>query len=954
MTGYTIYIIIALVILLPFLFLKLYTYRKAQHLRQAGYNIIYYYMKNCDSLEFYRIKENHIGAKFFNDLDLLKNNRRKWYLAVSSKSIIEKMISFIETADIFSNDIRPYFMLNHYFAHSECENFIERASSLEHMMNDIVNRECKIYIFHLYNDREFYLEYPRRKKYEHKIEKLRNEHNKEFVNNELKENKDYFDHILQYPLDKQQRESIVKLEDNCLVISSAGSGKTSTSIAKVKYLLDKRHLSKEEILVMSYNRKTADEFQERLNIKGLTCKTFHAFACSIIGQAEGRYPDICDESFLLNCYYHLVKNYESYRNAITKFVATVSSLTKTEHEYDIAEEYYKDRETYGIMAPYGDMNGSPVFTRSEEEKRICTWLSEHDVKFLYEQHYPIQTSDTAHRQYKPDFTIYYTKEGKQYYLFLEHFGIDKNHNVPRWFGEGRRGGYQAANQKYNSDILWKRQIHKNNHTLLLETTSAMFHDRTIFTQLEQQLKKAGVPIRELTGEEKYHLLFERDKAMEDNVMNLFTSFISLMKSNGKSFEYIMNSIRESGQEEDFCERCRFLMYEIIKPLYDEYEKSLKEKGQMDFTDTILHAAEICNSGGCPHTFSYILVDEFQDISVDRYKFILSLRKQSPLTKTYCVGDDWQSIYRFSGSDMNLFNQFEKYFGFTERCKIETTYRFGNPLIDKSSQFILKNPSQVQKTVMPYSTNVKTDISFVPFSKKEKDSYLNSIKDIINGIPDSETVILMGRYNYEINVFPKSCIEQQNNTKRAKVSFAGRTMDFMSVHAAKGLEADHVLILNCSQDGGGFPSRISDDPILSYVLSEIDDYEYSEERRLFYVAITRAKKHTYVLYNEDIPSIFVNEMLDNEESEQMICPHCKKGVLKMIKDSVSINGNRYRNYLCTNTIAGCNFFWQVYFDKEEEILIKYNQQVGNQGFIKGKVILPDNVSMRSPNMGFDRW
>ena len=926
MADYSIYIIIATITCMFLICLKVYTYRKAKFLRQTGYKFVYYYMKNCNSLEYYRETESHIGTKFPDALELLKTNRKKWFLAVSSRSIIEKMIFFFEYGESFSDDIRPYFLLDHYFAHSESNEFIERASSLESQMKTIVNNESQKFIFKTYNDNEFYLDYPNKKKYEHNIEKLRNEHNKEFVDNELKVNKEYFDHILKYPLDQQQRESIVKLEDNCLVISSAGSGKTSTSIAKVKYLLDKRHLEKEEILVLSYNRKTADEFQERLNVQGLTCKTFHAFACSIIGQVEGKYPDICDETFLLYCYYRLIKKDNEFKRAIIEFVASISSLTKTEHEYENAEDYYKDRETYGIMAPYGDMNGSPIFTRSEEERRICTWLSEHDVKFLYEQHYPIPTADTQHRQYKPDFTIYFTKDGRQYYLFLEHFGIDKNNNVPRWFGDGVKGGFHSANLKYNSDIQWKRQLHEKNNTLLLETTSAMFHDKSIYKQLEKQLRDAGVPLRELSRDEKYHLLFERDKTMEDNVMNLFTSFINLMKSNGKTFDTIMECIKSSGRGEDFHERCRFLMYEIIKPLYDEYEKSLKEKGQMDFTDTILHAAELCNSGRWRSPYSYILVDEFQDISVDRYKFIVSLRKPSPMTKTYCVGDDWQSIYRFSGSDMNLFNRFEKHFGYTERCKIETTYRFGNPLIEKSSKFILKNPSQVQKAVKPFSAKATTDISFVPFSKKEKDSYLYTVKKILDSIPANETVMLMGRYNYEVNVFPKSCIEHNKNSKRAKVTYTGRTMDFMSVHAAKGLEADHVLILNCSQDGGGFPSRVSDDPILGYVLSEIDDFEYSEERRLFYVAITRAKKHTHVLYNEDIPSVFVNEMLDNEESGQMKCPHCKKGRLKMIKESVSVNGNPYRNYLCSNSVAGCHFFWQVYFDREEDILRKYHYQM----------------------------
>jgi hypothetical protein len=277
--------------------------------------------------------------------------------------------------------------------------------------------------------------------------------------------------------------------------------------------------------------------------------------------------------------------------------------------------------------------------------------------------------------------------------------------------------------------------------------------------------------------------------------------------------------------------------------------------------------------------------------------------------------------------MNLFNHFENYFGYTERCKIETTYRFGNPLVERSSEFILKNPNQVEKVVHPLSDSVSTKLSFIPFKRGyNNQEYLSEIKRIIDGIPSDETVMLMARYNYEVKVFPKNCVEQQPNSKRAKITYAGRKMDFMSVHAAKGLEADNVIILNCSQDQGGFPSRITDDPILGFVLSEIDTFEYSEERRLFYVAITRAKKHTFVMYNTDMPSVFVTEMQEKDDTDMLICPRCKKGRLKMIKEAVSVNGNPYRNYLCCNSVAGCHFFWQVYYDNVADIPVKYHRQM----------------------------
>lgn len=920
-------IAIAVIVIIALIFTNNYALKKTRTLRQKGREYCLYFLGQIDILDYYRNKDRWISTKYGKDYEELKVKENKWYVRFCRDTKIRMYIEFYELANETTVKFAPYFDLNHYFASSEFRRLNPLGDKMLKTAANFVNDKETHRYFYEEKTPEEHIRLLRGREWKQNFLSKKIRHNKEFVEKELRDNKEFFDTVLRYPLDNQQRESIVKLEDNCLVISSAGSGKTSTSIAKVKYLLEKRHIPKEEILVLSYNHKTAAEFQERLDVPGLTCKTFHALAQLIIGQAEGARPDVCDSDFLLKCYYALVRKSEDYKNAITKFFGELASVTKNEHEYNESEPYYKDRATYGILAPYGDMNGSPVYTRSEEEKKICTWLSTHGVDFLYEQPYPIDTADERHRQYKPDFTIYYTSNGRRYYLFLEHFGVDQEGNVPQWFGEGHQGGFAGANRDYNEGIRWKRQIHHENETLLLETRSSMFQDGTIYSQLEAQLRRAGVPIRELSAEEKYQLLFQRNEAMENNVMTLFKSFISLLKSNGKTFDLVMKAIEEDDQEEDFIERCRYLMYEVIKPLYDEYESSLKEKGQMDFTDTILHAAELCEKKQWQTPYSYILVDEFQDISVDRYKFLKSLRKEEPLTKMYCVGDDWQSIYRFSGSDMNLFNDYPKYFGATEKCKIETTYRFGNPLVEHSSAFILKNPNQVEKVVRPCSANVATNLSFVEFTRGERDlEYLAKIKELIDSIPQEESIMLLGRYNYEVKVFPRYCIEEIPDSKRSVVRYAGRTMNFMSVHASKGLEADHVIILNCSQDKGGFPSRVSDDPILGYVLSEIDTFEYSEERRLFYVAITRAKKHTYVMYNEYMPSVFVTEMQEKDNDAQLLCPVCKQGRLRILKDAVARNGNRYRNYSCTNSIAGCRFFWRVYFETEEELNATYHHQM----------------------------
>lgn len=805
---------------------------------------------------------------------------------------------------------------SHFFSYSEMELLLTALEKIKGLVSKLKPK----YASFVDNRAEYLISLPKI------IEHRRKEHNEEFERRELTANRSFFETVLnKYPLDAQQRKAIVKLEDNCLVISSAGSGKTSTSIAKVKYLLEKCHYKEEEILVMSFNNKTAAEFKERLNIPGVTCETFHAEALHIVTDVEGHRPTISDpkDHLLVQCHYILEKEDKQYMTAITNFVTKISSLMKREHEYATAKEYYQDRAKYGIVSPYYDMDGKPIYTKSEEEKRICIWLSEHDVQFRYEEPYPIQTFNTQHRQYKPDFTIHYKEDNIERVAYLEHFGIDANSNVPQWFGDGE-GGFSLANSMYNAGISWKRSLHQNNQTILLETTSAMFSDESIYQQLERQLSGIGVPLRALSDEERHERIFQRDSSIEDNVNSLLSSIINLVKSNGKTYEDVMSVIK-ANENVDFCKRCQFLLYEIVKPLHNKYEQTLKEKNEKDFTDIIQLATTYCSTGRWRSPFKYIIVDEFQDISTSRYQFIESMRQRNPLTKTFFVGDDWQSIYRFAGSDLNLFQYVEKYFGYTERCKIETTYRFGNPLVNLSSDFILKNPFQAKKSVRPFLMNTSTDLSFISFDRKD-DDYLLKLVSIVKEIPEDESILLIARYLKDVEVVPRRFRKYKPGSKYPEVTLNNRKMKFLTVHAAKGLEEDNVILLNCSQDGGGFPSRIADDPILGYLLSTPDNYEYSEERRLFYVAITRAKKHAYVLYNQNMPSFFVTEMTLKDDGEDMVCPLCKQGVLKAMREEKATNGSMYRNYMCSNSVAGCKFFWRVFYNDESEITIKYHNEM----------------------------
>ena len=840
------------------------------------------------------------ALRAFDDFEFL--NRK-----IKNNEIYDAIQNYKKQVVELRNNAVSFHSKSHYFSFSELEIINATIEKLE----SITKKVGAKYSFYLREGAEEVVHIKQN------IEYSRDKHNKEFIERELKENKTYFDTVLgEYPLDPQQRDAIVKLEDNCLVIASAGSGKTSTILGKAKYLVEKRNIDPSKILLITYTRKAANELHERMKIEGMTCSTFHALAYNIIAQVTGQAPSICDADTPLNVFHKLIETNHSFLHAINNYIIYQQSLMGLEHDYMDAFSYFEDRKKYGIQALFPDMDNKIIFTRSEEEKRLVSILTRLGVPFRYETPYQYNTTTPERRQYKPDFTIYYQDgQGQWKWLYLEHFAIDSVGNVPRWFGEGTRGGWRVANQRYNEGITWKRNTHRQYGTILIETKSADFWDGTVETKLREQLTRYGVPIKERTDEELYDLLVKRNKKVEKSVYVLILSFITLMKANEKTIDGLLSDLDKGVSKDDMLggdQRNRIILTEVIKPFFDEYERVLNSKYEIDFTDAIIQATELCRKG-LWKKYEYILVDEFQDISVDRYKFLQALRSESPKTKLFCVGDDWQSIFRFAGSDMSLVYDFEKYFGFTEQCKIETTYRFHQPLIDKSSAFIMRNKEQKEKTIKtPSNDPYNTYLNFVKCDGEDKNGVLNKVEEIVKTIPDKQSILLLGRYNYDAtSVGFSGKIDMKDN--RIMVKIGGRDLPFLSVHSAKGLEADHVILVNCNQGAYGFPSLIEDDPILDFVLSKSETYPFAEERRLFYVAMTRARMRMYVLYDQKKPSPFIGEFLLRIEKGSYLCPRCLEGKMVAIKDGETANGDKYRSFVCSNNEGGCDFFETKYGD-----------------------------------------
>jgi DNA helicase IV len=546
----------------------------------------------------------------------------------------------------------------------------------------------------------------------------RNDYNIKFINYELSNYRDFFDNVEGRALDDQQRRAIVKDEDNNIIIAGAGSGKTTTIVGKVNYILHRYNVDPKEILLISFANKSASTLLKRISVPGLEVKTFHKFSLEVIAETENCKPSIFDDAqftkLITQFFQELLKEPE-YLNKTTSFFKDFLKPPKPQNEFKDQGEYFQylkdlNFSTYKLLTfqSRGKVTYKREIVKSIEECSIANFLLFNNVEYAYEAPYEFETSSKLYRQYKPDFKII---SGDKI-IYVEHFGVNKNGQVPHFFADSETGEtIEEAAKRYVDGIKWKRDIHVENGTCLIETYSHEMYDNILFENLHKKLTEAGVILVPKTPQEIWDIIVEAGKDEVDGVVRLFQTFITLLKSNNFSMSEVKN--KNDNIRDEFQKKRNKFFLDLVGPVYERYQNYLTERKEIDFSDMINKAVEFVSSGKYERKLKYIIIDEFQDISIGRYQLIKALKETNPVCKHFCVGDDWQSIYRFTGSDISLFKEFEKYFGVTERSRIERTYRFKDPLLDMSSKFILKNPNQTIKALK--GINCIYRLKSVPYS-----------------------------------------------------------------------------------------------------------------------------------------------------------------------------------------------------------------------------------------------
>ncbi len=800
---------------------------------------------------------------------------------------------------------------------------------------------------------------------------FRNQHNNTFLKKEAADNKDYLEHILDsfdpnIKLDSEQINVVLSDEDNTLVIAGAGAGKTTTVAAKVKYLVDKRNVDPKSILVISFTNKAVDELKDRINKKlGIDCKisTFHRVGFDLINTSEDK-KTVKEENFLGGCVREYLKTkILTDKNMASKILLFFASYLNVPPNFNMPlDEFfdYVSRNDFSTMR--GDLKAYAEQVSAQREKaqrtiknekvasyqelQIANFLFINGIDYKYEDPYKFHI-DGSNKIYLPDFHIF--QDGKEAYL--EHFGMisDKGTNNNRT---------QLEIDRYIKAIKDKIQLHKEHGTTLLKTFGAYSDGRDIVEHLKDELIKHGFKLQQRQEEEILTQIIstEQNKYI-GKLIKLVTSFIEAFKTNGYNVGHFKMLRRKTNNERDK------LFLDIVEGTYNYYQNELKINYAIDFSDMINDSVEIIknmqeNNEKIP--YKYIIVDEYQDISHQRYNLTKELSKIAD-AKIMAVGDDWQSIYAFSGSDITLFTEFKKCIldpklGCVE-LRINNTYRNAQELINIAGEFVQRNITQLPKTLKS-PKNLKDPVIIFSYCDDDKkieeqnlrnsrfqrantleailDKLVSEDPSILNRDKGKEPILLIGRFGFdaehlavgnlkdesfgvkETEKEPYNIFDYYEESRRVvSKKYPTLRMAFMTAHSSKGLTYDNVIIINGLNGTNGFPSKKEDDPVMDLVIKRDRAIEYAEERRLFYVALTRTSNRVYIIAPETRPSEFVTELIRDkgyqnitvkgvfneklEKKDVLYCPDCGFPIKYYGKTTIGLP-----LYICSNEHELCGF------------------------------------------------
>jgi DNA helicase-4 len=713
-----------------------------------------------------------------------------------------------------------------------------------------------------------------------------------YINNQLNEYKIFFNEVESEKLTPRQRRACIIDNDNNLLLAGAGTGKTSVMVGRTGYLINSLQAEHNEILLLAYGRKAADEMDERIKDKLQTDKvsatTFHSLGLNIIAQVEGGKPSLSlfaeDEKakskWIQACFEKLICESAQYRALILVYFSKYYYVEKSDFDFKSLGErhqYYNDNDIRTLKDEK---------VKSFGELYIANWLFSNGIKYQYEAKYAHNVTTVERRQYQPDFFL------PELNIYIEYYGVDENGDTAPYINK----------DEYHESMQWKRDTHHKFGTNCLEFTYAHHKQGQLLSYLEKSVDELKIQFESLTEDQRPHLEALTEEQMFATLhesgrisvlAKIFSQLVGLYKAACLD-STLENKVIDNSTDPKQTRKA----LELLKPILISYENHLKSHDDIDFEDMINKAIEYVQAGKFHSPWRYIMVDEFQDISEPRARLVKALRDNNKECSVFAVGDDWQAIYRFSGADLSLTTQFAKYFGVTTQSELDQTFRFNNQIGKVATDFISKNPVQIPKVIKsskkvkaPAVSLLKRDISQTNSYKK------NIIDEMANGAIDDVLAAISSKACKPVKVYLLArfwfLLPNKTDINRLNNQYPLLNIESQSFHASKGKEADYVIIMGLKKGVHGFPSEKVTPALLDALLAKKEAFEYAEERRLFYVALTRAKDRAYVIADMTDASCFVKELVDDHQIEchefestvsqsfvdDINCLVCETGILK---------------------------------------------------------------------------
>ncbi|MBR9727502.1 UvrD-helicase domain-containing protein [Shewanella intestini] len=740
-----------------------------------------------------------------------------------------------------------------------------------------------------------------------------------YIQSQLRRFSDFFEQVESNPLTEKQRRACVIDEDNNLLLAGAGTGKTSVMVGRAGYLVKSGQAQAEDILLLAYGRKAANEMDVRIKQKlatdAIKTSTFHSLGLKIIAEVEGKKPSLSpwvdDEKtknkWVQNTLDALLED-GSYRKQLFEYVSQYYYVEKSPFEFEYEGEYFQYLNDNDIRSLKGER------VKSFGELYIANWFFCHGIEYQYEAKYQHEVNSVEFRQYQPDFYL------PEYDIYIEYYGTDDDNSTAPYID----------NQQYLASIEWKRELHKSHQTVCLEFFYHQHKKGQLIDKLAQAMSLQHIEPKPLPDEAILATLNELGRVTE--LAKLFSQLIGLYKSaclDNAGLENIFVNAPESKQTRK--------AFELLEPILQRYQQQLVAAGDIDFEDMISKAIAYVQQGQFISPWRYIMVDEFQDISEPRARLVKALtdtatsvvgaRTSRSNASLFCVGDDWQAIYRFSGADVRLTTQFTHYFGPTATTSLDQTFRFNSSIGDVATQFVTKNPVQLKKDIRSVSQVAYPAVSLIRRGNHQQATdaapsanaleqalaaISQRVSDNIDKLKTKPTVYLLGRFWFQL--------PDKNGLYQLNKQFQNLHIECQSFHASKGKEADYVVIMGMKTGAHGFPSQKITPPILDAFLPQVEAFEFAEERRLFYVALTRAKHRVYIVADMTDASPFVIELIkenyaieQHEFSTSLIqkifadihCQRCKTGTLRPRTGKVKTFYSCSHFPLCDHKEQGCS-------------------------------------------------